>query len=372
MHLKNYPIKFVLLALLLLIGACVSQPQISVEALPNYDALFENTEGWTGADGAYTVPLSEKTTLWLFGDTWVGEIRNGMHVNAVIINNSVAIQKGLYLSDVSVDFTTGLTKGGEPQAFVRPADGRGWFWVYHGTRAQKGLYLFLMQIERTASKGTFGFKIIGTWLGHVVNPDDPPNSWRLSQQRIPWGEFSPSGDTIFGSALLKEQGYVYIYGTGEDVNGEVRRKYMILARVPENELEKFDQWRFFTGGGWTYDFKQAAPLCGEIANEYSVSFIPKIKKYVAVYTENGFSKNIVARFAPNPWGPWSDAIFLYECPEIKWGGDIFCYAAKGHPAISLGPDELLVTYVANSMDFERMAADAKLYRPRFLRVRFDP
>ena len=372
MHLINYPKKFILLALLLLIGACVSQPQISVEPAPGHDALFENTEGWTGADGAYTVPLSENVTLWLFGDTWVGEIRNGMHVNATIVNNSVAIQEGLYLPDVSIDFYTDVAMGGEPRAFVRPADGRGWFWIYHGIRVQKGLYLFLMQIERTADKGTFGFKIIGTSLGYVVNPDDPPNFWRLFQQRIPWGEFSPSGDTIFGSAVLMEQGVVYIFGTKEDVSEGIRRKFMILARVPENELERFEQWRFFTGGGWTDNFKEAAPLCGEIANEYSVSFIPKIKQYVAVYTENGFSKNIVARFAPDPWGPWSTAVVLYECPESTWGDDIFCYAAKGHPAISFGPDELIVTYVANSMDFERMAADVRLYRPRFLRVRFEP
>jgi hypothetical protein len=50
--------------------------------------------------------------------------------------------------------------------------------------------------------------------------------------------------------------------------------------------------------------------------------------------------------------------------------DILCYAAKGHPELSLIPDELIVTYVANSTDFYKMAADAQLYRPRFIRVRF--
>ena len=50
--------------------------------------------------------------------------------------------------------------------------------------------------------------------------------------------------------------------------------------------------------------------------------------------------------------------------------DIFCYAAKGHPELSLTPDELIITYVANSTDFYKMAADARLYRPRFIRVRF--
>jgi hypothetical protein len=54
---------------------------------------------------------------------------------------------------------------------------------------------------------------------------------------------------------------------------------------------------------------------------------------------------------------------------MKRGQDVFCYAAKGHPALAGGSDEMIVTYVANSVDFESVAADAGLYRPRFLRVK---
>jgi len=61
---------------------------------------------------------------------------------------------------------------------------------------------------------------------------------------------------------------------------------------------------------------------------------------------------------------------LYQCPEMSTDGDNLCYAAKGHPELSLTLDELIVTYVANSTDFYKMAADARLYRPRFIRVRF--
>jgi hypothetical protein len=60
---------------------------------------------------------------------------------------------------------------------------------------------------------------------------------------------------------------------------------------------------------------------------------------------------------------------VYACPEMKRGRDVFCYAAKGHPALAPVAGEMIVTYVANSMDFESVAADAGLYRPRFLRVK---
>jgi hypothetical protein len=52
---------FVWIIVLILISACASQPVILVEPLPGYDALFERQEGWTGADGVYSVPLSDST-----------------------------------------------------------------------------------------------------------------------------------------------------------------------------------------------------------------------------------------------------------------------------------------------------------------------
>jgi len=360
---------FIVLGALILIAACASQPCVSVEVLPAYDALFDRRSGWTGADGAYTVSLAENRILWLFGDTWYGEVRDGRHQNAVIVNNSIAIQRGLMPPEAAVSFYSGKAPGGQPLAFVRPADGRGWLWLYDGIRTANGLYLFLMQVDRSAERDSFGFKIIGTWLGHVSNPSASPPNWRLSQQRLPWARFSPAGDTLFGSALMREDPFIYIYGTTEEVAGTIRRKSMILARVLETQIEQFDQWQFFAGGQWTTDFNQASRLCSGMANEYSVSYLAGIDKYVAVYTENGFSENIVARFAAHPWGPWGPPKMVYACPEMKRGQDVFCYAAKGHPALAPVAGEMIVTYVANSMDFESVAADAGLYRPRFLRVK---
>jgi hypothetical protein len=82
------------------------------------------------------------------------------------------------------------------------------------------------------------------------------------------------------------------------------------------------------------------------------------------------SKNILMRFSPTPVGPWSNTYKVYECPEVQWHKTYFCYAAKAHPEIS-GENELIVTYVCNSTDFWKMAADARIYRPRFVKIKFD-
>ncbi|MGH9529142.1 MAG: hypothetical protein ACRD2S_04400, partial [Terriglobales bacterium] len=33
---------------------------------------FSYTDGWLGADDAYSIPLASSKSLWLFGDTFVG------------------------------------------------------------------------------------------------------------------------------------------------------------------------------------------------------------------------------------------------------------------------------------------------------------
>ena len=360
----------VIISLLLPAAAFSAQPHVSVEVLPNYNALFQRQDGWTGADGAYSVKLTENRILWLFGDTWYGEVRKDRHTNATIVNNSIAIQHGIIPVDASVRFYSGRASDGQPLAFIRPDDGRGWFWFYDGIEVDNVLYLCLIQADRTEYRNSFGFKIIGTRLGRVINPEELPDSWRIAQHRIPWERLSPGGDTIFGSALLRENNFLYIFGTTEDVVGSIRHKYMILARAPETKLEHFDQWQFFSAGHWSNDFSELSRLAGDLANEFSVSYLAALEKYIVVYSAKGLSKNIVVRFASNPWGPWSEPEVLYECPEASRSKDVFCYAAKGHPELSLAPDEIIVTYIASSMDFEKIAADAELYRPRFLRVKF--
>src|SRR5262245_8282131 len=106
-----------------------------------------------------------------------------------------------------------------------------------------------------------------------------------------------------------------------------------------------------------------------MANEYSVSYLSGVGRYVAVYTDRGLSDRIMARAAPAPWGPWSAPTALYRCPDVRRDRRIFCYGAKAHPEQTTG-DELIVSYVANSFDFWHVAKDARLYWPRFVQVRW--
>lgn len=336
------------------------------ENVPNYDSLFQRTNGWIGADGNFSVALTNGLTLWLFSDTFIGGVRDGHRVNATMINNSAAWQHGTAPQHARVEFFHGKSSDGEPRALITPADGKGWFWLFDGVLDDGKLLLFLPQFERTEDNSVFGFRHIGLWLGEVSNPFAPPTEWRVTQRKIPFARFGLNENRLFGSALLKTNGFIYIFGTSETKN---RGKQMILARAPETHLADFQSWEFRTATGWSTNVESIAPLCDHVATEYSVTWLPDLNRYVFICTENGMSRNIIARTATEPWGPWSDATVVYRCPEPAWSKTVFTYAAKAHPMLTTNANELLLTYAANSFDFAETLNDARLYWPRFVRVK---
>jgi hypothetical protein len=350
----------------ILIVAPASGADWSSETVPQYDRLFQQTNGWAGADGHFTVTLTNGLTLWLFSDTFIGEVSNGHRVHATMINNSAAWQHGTDPASARVEFFHGKSIDGKPAALVAPTDGKGWFWLFDGVMARGKLFLFLSQIERTDDKSVFGFRQIGTWLGEVSNPLAPPTQWHIIQKQIPFAQFGTDENRCFGSAILATNGFLYIYGADERKG---TGKTMILARAPEETLGDFASWQFRARNGWSTNVKAAMNLCSGMANEYSVSWLPALRRYVLICTENGLSEKIIARTAVEPWGPWSSATVVYRCPDKKWDKQIFCYTAKAHPMLASAPDELIVTYAANSFEFTQVVNDARLYWPRFVRVK---
>ena len=101
-----------------------------------------------------------------------------------------------------------------------------------------------------------------------------------------------------------------------------------------------------------------------------MDFVPSLKRFVLVTTENGLSDKIVARTAVEPWGPWSEARVIYKCPEVGLSPRVFCYAGKAR-VVPGGAGELLVSHAFNSHDFWEVVRDARLYWPRFVRVRLE-
>lgn len=352
-----------------LVSSSVGSEPVTVKSAivaPDLDALFENTDGWIGGDGAYSVMLAPNKTVWLFSDTWVGKVRDGRRTEATIVNNTVAVQEE---SHQHATFHIERQSDEKPTALFVPTDGRGWFWLQAGAADRGRMFVFLNQVEKTDDKSVFGFRSIGLWLATVTNADAPPDSWRIEQVKMPNTEFSNDRILVWGAAVQQVGDDLYVYGTDERRGKVFPHRHMVVARVPAEAVSDFTQWRYFCSGTWSEDFRNPTHLIDQIASEYSVT--RQGNRYLAVYTENGLSPRILCRSADNPWGPWSTPTVIFQCPEMEKDKNLFCYAAKAHSSLSTD-DELVVSYVVNSFDFWQVARESQLYWPRFVRVALSP
>ncbi len=341
-----------------------------VKPLPEFEEHFNRTQGWTGADGVYSVQLRDSLVVWLFGDTWIGEVNNSRHENATMIANSIALQTGAQSDSVRFEFYWKTPKGENHQPFISPKTGEGKFWFFDGYMNHNILYLFLMQIERTGSSSIFDFRINGNWIAVIDNPFDSPAEWNFQQFEIPWADFKKTERLYFGSAFLEHDGLLYIYGVKEKESGYRLNKTMVVARVNLQDIVHFEKWEFLSAEGWKENADQLAELFGGFSTEYTVHYQTYLNRYVVTYTENGMSKNILLRFSKSPIGPWSDPVLVYQCPEVDWSENYFCYAAKAHPHLSQDENQIVISYVCNSLSFGEMAEDTRIYRPRFISVEF--
>jgi hypothetical protein len=344
-------------------GASTAQADpASLRARPAHDldGRFAFSDGWLGADGIYSVALPDGRTAWLFSDTWIGVVEHGRRRAEGMINNSVGITRGTGPARFYYRRT-----GGEARPLFAPPDGRGWFWLWAGLLDGGRLYLFATRVESAPGSGAFAFRHFGTALGEIENWRDEPAAWRARWTDVP-GSWAPC--SFWGSAALAFDGQVYVYGFIENGGkGLDFRRDMLVARAPSGRLGDFSAWRFFDGSGWQADVRRAAPACPDISTEYSVTAIPGRGLFLLVNPDVFLSPEIVARTAAHPWGPWSDKIDVYTCPEADRNRGIFCYAAKHQPVYSDGRD-LAVSYAANAGDLATVADDPSLYVPRFIRV----
>jgi hypothetical protein len=340
----------------------------AVQPVPEINALFEQTNNWIGADGDYSVALASNRTLWLFSDTWVGNIRLGKRVNVTMVNNSMAMQDGKG-PDASLKFFVRHNVEGKPVAIITPENGRGWFWLQSGVCVDRHLYLFLMQVERsgTNSDGAFGFRQIGEWLGTVTNYSDSPLHWHVVQQRLPCANFTSESQMSFGAATLLVGDDLYVYGTRSAFKDGNWGRQLIVARVHAGEVVDPLAWKYYENGLWQTDSQKATGIADGLATECSVSFLPGLKQYVLIYTDHGLSPDIELRTALRPWGEWSAPTTVYSCPETEIYTNVFCYAAKAHPSLANG-DQIMISYAVNAYSVWQVLNDAGLYWPRFVRA----
>lgn len=313
---------------------------------PADDERFDlNGPGWIGGDSTYSVQLPDDRTLWLFSDSFIGEVsRSGRPAPGMAM-----VHNALVAESDSGRLSTRTAEG--PESFFADPSEDSYYWVQDGVVDGDELVVFL---SLTKKVGEQGFAWDHNAMARVSLPDlkvteiiDPGSA---GNDRVAWG-----------AGVMSTPTHTYIYGI-EDLE---QTKHLHLARVPAgNSITDRSRWEYRTADGWSPDVAQSARLTDGVANELSVS--PYRDGYLMISSDTSapFSPKINAWTSCSPEGPWEDRQTIYETPESGVGRH-FTYNAHGHPEIS-EDGQLLISYNVNTFDFDELTRDPTLYRPRFI------
>ncbi len=335
---------------------------------PEADRLFRSDSRWLGGDDAYSVDLGSDRTLWLFGDTFVGDGSNPSRRAAAFPRNSIGIQQGtdpiaaairFYWSDVS----------GTPTSFFDASPAQHWLWPLHGVMIKERLLLFFMKVRSPSDRplgaivdwrelGPLGFFDVYDWEAIIIrNPDDEPSQWI-------WNAVVNRPETlgvIIGAAVATSGDFLYAYGW-RDGDGYLLR--WPIERAYSGALELPEWW---TDDRWGAQPADASVVLPGVKTEFTVHYDAQSSRWRQTQVVGPIGDSIASRSAERPEGPWSD-LESFFVPEESSRPGVMIYAAKAHPQLSGA--ELVLTYASNGRDVEETLDDDSIYYPRFVKVVF--
>jgi Domain of unknown function (DUF4185) len=345
--------------------------------------LRENRHRMVGQDGAFSIPLSDGSTLWFFGDTVVGQRQpgdslwyklgqpiggldmTGKHGIDQMLNNTSLISRdrgganGLRDFEYLLDHTGGLRTLLPLEAGEHPDRDR--IWCQHGIEIDGRLILSFIKVitfEEPRWPFPVGFEIVGSGLAVGSRKDWSFTRVKQHGSGVLWG----AADPHFGVAFLRENGggsWIYVYGSvARDSN-----QFCHIARVRADEIDQPLAYEYYAGAGWSPLVSDAVPVMDGMPSEVSVSWNEHLQCYLAVHSLLLTGK-IVGRTSATPWGPWGEPTTLwhatpqYAVPEPY---PPLIYAGKEHPTLSEdGGRVIYLTYI----EFEE-------YFPHLIRVELE-
>ena len=239
--------------------------------------------------------------------------------------HTLAVQEGRgQIEKVEFVVRRGATRK-KAKSFITPDDGKGFYWLQAGSMIEKRA-LFLSQIEKTPAGGAFGFKQIGQWLGIVDNPLDKPLQWRIKQHKLELRPVLAKRTLTWGSAVMVDGDYLYIYGIDEDPQAQWTRSLPHSRSRSSQSASDVKAWRYYARVSGRRTIAKPAAFPARWPAGFS-HLHPGAKHYVLVYTQAGLSDKIRVRTALSP-GPVVGTSYGLPVPDISWDKRIFCYAAK--------------------------------------------
>lgn len=348
-------------------------PTTPYTALTNQFQNYGNTSGkWNGADGAESLRLPDGRVLWFFNDTYHGPVNpDGTRrpFQSSFLRNSLVIQNGSSMSTVT------STSGGTASSLVEAAVPGEWLWGGDQMLSGGTVYKFYQRIASTGTC-TFCFAVKGAELVAmpVATIDNPATYTKVPVPTpancVP-GDAVGSHCTMWGTALVSDATYTYIYSTEYDrVSASTLNKYLHLARVPKGQFGA--EWEFWNGGGvWSDDPALSKRMMNGVAEGFSVTYISGRYVLLTQGLTGGLAGNMEAYYSATPTGfNGGNKTVLHMTRETTtdWGN--WTYEYRVVPHLSSG-NNVVVAYSVNSNYLDGACTaqnywQADVYRPRFV------
>jgi hypothetical protein len=336
----------------------------------NCEPSFPLAQGWLGSDIAYSIPLEGGRDLWIFGDTLYGPERKVVDDDPRIVRNTVGIstcKDGKW----NIDYTIRRDPTGKELDFFQSQHKDTWYWPLDGVLRNGDLWITLLCVRSSprATPTDLGFEVCGTDLAHIAGLSQYPQDWKVSYLPLvpEVVHANPSASTTI------EGDYLYIFTLDEH-----GKRPEILTRIPVAGLENpSENLQYLDASGrWQSGLEpaKAKTVMEHGAAEMTVRYHPDLKNWIALLVDpNFFSGKVLLRTAPSFSGPWTDGQVIYQIPELQKGSrgydpDTYCYAGKEHPEFE-GENELLFTYVCNTLKPQKLVKELNIYFPQVVRMK---
>lgn len=329
---------------------------------------FPYKDGWLGGDAAYSIPLPDGRSLWLFGDSGVSsDPSETLRIHGdELVRNSIGLSTCDSQGVWSIWYYWGNQYKPGPKAFFDSRSEKYWYWPGDGFTYKGSVYVALMKLRGKPEPGVFSFEYIGAHLAKITNLSAPPDEWEIT-----YVDLFDGLKVLPGVTIVREGDYVYLFALFErDVHPP---SPLILTRVPLDELSQpathLEYWAKDKTWKAGLDPADALPVMEQGQSEMTVRYHADFGKWVAVSLEPKFLSNrIMVSTASALTGPWSNWQTVYEIPEMNpaspgYDKDTWCYAVKEHIQFACG-SKLLITYACNSFDFEKMVSNMNIYHPQ--------
>jgi hypothetical protein len=331
---------------------------------------FPLKDGWWGADAAYSIPLPDGRSVWMFGDTLYGDRRLVVGKDPRMVRNSIGISSCDDDGKWKIAYVMRKGSDGNPVDFFQARTKDTWYWALDGFLYKNDLWVTLLCIRPAPSTSEgLGFEVCGADLARVSDLARDPQQWKAEYLPL-----VPDGTGAYPSATAVVEGdYVYIFALYEKDS-----RPMVLTRIPLKGLDTPAKNLEYLSkdGAWKPGLKpeDAKAVMKRGASEMTVRYHPGLNTWLAVLNSpRMFSDKILLRTAPGLSGPWSDGQVVYRIPEMQknsagYDRDTFCYAAKEHPEFRQ-PGSILITYACNTMKVNKLTTRLDLYFPKVVRIK---